>query len=285
MALEFPSAPVRGDTYDAYTFDGEKWICGPLPPPSWVPDGAQFYFDFKNDPPRGWDGSAEIDADGFAALLGNDPGNSYCAGSNYNKALIIPGVGYDYLSDIVLSGNMAFSVLGALKAMVEDGMTVVFTGQIDPAYLDPWITFANTFEDYAELWAYTQWNELEAYSTRDQLFLMEGVLDYVAGEFRPNRIAFTFTALRWEIAVNGSVAMGAVLNPTFDTPNGPLDMFYVDAAPIETLAFYAPLPDITGLSELSQLPAAARGAPSRPPSGIAPRRRDGKHPTKHRGEK
>lgn len=281
MALEFPAAPVRGDTYDAYTFDGEKWICGPLPA-SWVPEGALFYFDFKSDPPRGWDGTAEIDAAGFAALLGTDP-STYLTDTNYNTALIIPGVGYDYMSNIPLSKNMCFAVLGALKAMVTTGMTVVFTCQIDDLYLEPYIPFYNAGEDFVEFWCYSG-NEIEGWATMsDVIFLLTDALDQVDGEFRPNRFAFTSTPTRFEIAANGSEVTAVLIDPAVDTPNGPLTHFYMDAAPIETIAVYAPLPDITGLSEMSQLPASARGAPSRPPSGIASRRRDSKRPTK--GEK
>jgi hypothetical protein len=284
-ALDFPASPTTGDTYDVYTFDGEKWIIGDLPTvgaaaPDWVPPGAVFYFDFKTDPARGWDGatSTVLDAASMATLLGSDMMNTYYGEGFYVPEVIVPDFGYDYRSNTALSGNQGPAAIGAFKAMIPNGMTVVFTGAIKSLYTEPWIAFSNASGDYVEWWCYSSSHELEAWSTNDVIYLMSNVFDQLADTFMPNRVAFTHTATRLESAVNGSVAMGVVLDPAVDTPNGPLNMLVFDAAPIETIAVYSALPDMTGLSELSFLEGAVNPA-------TAAQKQDPQDRDKHRAER
>jgi hypothetical protein len=261
-ALDFPANPSVGDTYDVYTFDGEKWVIGgsdTAPPvvteaPDWVPEGAIACVDFMGGNPqgRGWDGTMEYDGAGMVVMLGNDPdSDQYYSGSNYDPAGI-QQTGYNYFAFGEMTGPAA---IGNLKTMMinPEGLTFVLGFNLCDGHNNIW-TFLNSSDGNA-FWIFLNNLDLVSIGNDVRNFFSLGYPDIWTTDYDGrgmNRIAITLTPTLCEASMNGSAVRTQVLDAT-DWPDGPPIGFLWDGGDLMCLEIY-PIQTPDRLPILSAVP-------------------------------
>jgi hypothetical protein len=219
--------------------------------PDWVPANAKIHIDFLGGTPQGraWSNGAEVVID---TLLGSDPNTLNAWGPTSYDSARLNAYGYDSSS-----GANDFAFIGAALSKILAGCTIRF-GYTIPVVNEGGLAFyivaANGNDAvYFEIRASPNSFVVGSYSGPASATLT-GAIN--SGGNGVNGIAITVTQTRGEFAANGSLATAAVFN-TVDWPtSNPLVAALVspggsDPAALQSITIYDPLPDTTGLSELS----------------------------------
>jgi hypothetical protein len=230
--------------------------------PSWLPPGALMHIDFLV--PRAWDGVVDVVLSASSIgyqCLGNDPNtNAYLAplttGYDYER---IEATGYYYHETWPLP-----AYISSMRQAVLADCTVVITLASQSDSAPPEIAFVSA-DGLTGIVAGTNGTaDMTVTSRRGPLALSVPGAWVVptSAEYVRNRYAFTSTAGRFEIAVNGSAAAAGVVDAT--DRDATVVAIANKGANIESITVYPPLADVTGLSELSSLTEAP------PPTGGKP---------------
>jgi IPT/TIG domain len=219
--------------------------------PAWVPEGAIVAVDFVI-PGRSWNGTTEGDGNtGIGGLIGSDPDATAYAGVTGYGASGLSLTGYDYAQ---VTGDPSPAYIGALKSAVLSEATVVATvigksgmGRHSPSFS---IMSADAVDGV----------EIMPNGADFTITSKGGPLSLnLLGVFVPpegslpvrNRFAFTITATRIEVAVNGRGEIAGTLVDTDRPAANPFACFVEWGQDIESIVVYPPLPTIDGLLELS----------------------------------
>jgi IPT/TIG domain len=222
--------------------------------PPWVPAGATHYVDFV-DPAqaKGWDGTVVCNNTTMSAMLGNDSNAAAYHTPNptgYNSNNVTAN-GYDWNK----GQNQVPAFEGTTKeALIYVGATVVLEYNSNATKND--IHFAMVASAASNHIAIKK-SGLDVIVTSKNgplnLVVPGALIEPTDANFVRNRIAFTKTiapSLRFEIAVNGSAVVSAILDPADLTG---LVAVCDQSKLIAGYEIYPALPDTAGLSELSAL--------------------------------
>lgn len=242
MGYNFPSAPVYGEVYEDYAWDGEKWLCGKLTSPDWVPEGALVHIEFYDGVARAWDGTGLLDGVGIGALLGNDPNmDMWSGGSEYSPDGVTAN-GYDYNN--FAGSYYAPAALGALKALLPSPLTYVVTSNFDEWYAEMYMALVPAGADTGnvEIWS-TVGGNIQAYTDSGVSLELPGAYNTEPGVFKQNRIAFTHRPPidgaegLLAISANGSDVVQSPLTGA-DFLGGLNQSWYIDNIPLQAITVY-----------------------------------------------
>jgi hypothetical protein len=230
----------------------------------WVPEGAVIHIDFLGGTPQGraWtaaDGEVSVDT-----LLGSDPNTSGgWTDSEYDPADLTPdGLVYDP------SGGNPPAYIGAARTLITstEGFTIriVTKNMVDVAMEVPPhplallaadgndAIFIDFLLDAPRLLGASQGGSLSVTSL--------DCFNAAIGDV--NVAAITIAGSRYEQAANGSAVATGVIDSADRPPENPLVAALTDADKnaLQSITIYDPLPDTTGLSELSELAEGGGGA-------------------------
>jgi len=225
--------------------------------PDWVPANAKIHIDFLGGTPQGraWSNGAEVAID---TLLGHDPNTENAYGpTGYNPAYL-NAYGYDN-SGTVAGGAPDIGFIGAARTTITAGCTIRFAFTIpvsEEGGLSYYIMSANGNDAvYFEGRAGAPNGIVFGSYNGDAEATVADCIN--SGGVGSNAIAITSTPSRAEFAANGGTVGSAVLT-TSDWPPGALvaALASINGSPpaaTQSITIYDPLPDTTGLSELSAL--------------------------------
>lgn len=218
--------------------------------PDWVPENAKIHIDFVGGTPQGraWvQGTGEVDVD---TLLGADPNTEGVWGASEYDADNLGPDGY------VGAASRYIAFIGAARTLILSGTTLRYSiyssGDTYPDSLASLVSapgahnldVAIASPCTAESWGGTINDE--------NMFANEGVSAY------SNALAWTITATRFEYAISGSEAVAHAITEA-DYPLSGANQIVAALIGIEnsleylqSITLYNPLPDTTGLSELSE---------------------------------
>lgn len=218
----------------------------------WVPEGAVIHIDFVGGDPQGraWvEGTGEVEID---TLVGSDLDASGGWGdTSYEpEDLTVDGLHYGTAG----TANPP-ALIGEAKSMILAAATTVIKIKAVPSFSAgtplALVSIDGSNGVFTEL--QTTPARVQVYSNGGPLSLL--VTDIVnTGVGNINKVAITLTSSRFELAVNGSAAAAAVLDSSDRPPGDPFVGVVIDAwdSTLQTITIYDPLPDTTGLSELSE---------------------------------
>jgi hypothetical protein len=215
--------------------------------PAWVPTDAKIHIDLVGGSPQGraWvEGTGEVAVE---TLLGADPNTDSAWGAtDYDPGNLIVD-GYAAATPIALIGV-------ALIKVLDNATLVIRTAVADDVSISlAWVS--EDGNDALEVDLGIGVPNVRAYSWNGTLdSIISDAVNGDVGEL--NGAAVTITATRLDIAVNGSAAIAGTVSSTDRPPGNPLVAMLVDAnasSPVQSITLYDPLPDTTGLSELSEV--------------------------------
>ena len=226
--------------------------------PDWVPANAKIHIDFLGGSPQGraWSNGAVVAID---TLLGSDPNTE----NAWRPTQYIPeNIGtYGYQTkDGDPSSAIAF--IGVARSMLMTGATIVikeklnaragtsypFTGGIN------FLVVSADGVSVIEVDAPYPAHSVSGYSWQGSLSVAISNIMNDAANGVMNGFAFTVVPTRLDIAVNGSPARTGVVDETDRPPDNPLVAALLNSnveQAIQSITIHDPLPDTTGLSELS----------------------------------
>jgi hypothetical protein len=224
-------------------------IVDPVPPdgggtPDWVPANAKIHIDLIGN--RAWSDGAAVAVD---TLLGSDPNTANAWGPSLYDPAKLMADGY------VTDGNDAPALIGNALIKVLDAATIVVRTKrvtTDAFGFSPVVSVSADGNDAVELDLQSN-GVAEASSYNGSLAItISDVVNVGLGSV--NCAAVTVTVDRFDLAVNGSSAVAGVLASDDRPVDNPLVAAIVDPNKnnaIQSITIYDPLPDTTGLSELS----------------------------------
>lgn len=219
----------------------------------WWDETALVDIDFVND--RAWtaaDGEVAI-----STLVGADPDSDNSYGPTEFLSENMEADGYHFILDSGLpQGTMSLAAIGVLETILLAGATFRVqwkwrdTGTADDTVL---ALAKSDGSNVNYLWvngvsgrvSFSDWN-----GSFEEV--LDGSIDLDAGDH--NCVAATVAGSRAEFSVNGSDAQA--VEDTFDAIPSGTTVALLSLAPtsvLQTLTVYTPLPDTTGLAELSAL--------------------------------
>lgn len=223
--------------------------------PDWVPTDAVIHIDLLGGTPQGraWSNGAEVAID---TLLGSDPNTDNAwASTEYNSANI-NAYGYQPLD----GQPKAVAFIGTARTMLLAGATVTVKEKLNAREGAPFTETINFLAvstdgvDVIEIDAGYPVHGASGYSWEGDLNLViPNILNDNANGVM-NGVAFTFVPTRLDLAVNQSVAQTGIVDETMRPPGNPLVAALLNCnheQAIQSITIYDPLPDTTGLSELS----------------------------------
>jgi hypothetical protein len=235
-----------------------KAIAKVTTPDDWVPADAKIHIDLLGGVPQGraWvDGVGEVAVD---TLLGSDPNTDAGWGASEYGQTNLTADGYVYPD---MAAGHAVGFIGQARSQLFAGATLRFVvKQVDELQANVVYLVLVSADG-------TQALELDAHLeelNRDiRAFSWGGTLDETIGSLTShgtgaiNVVAATLTPLRCEFACNGSSPFAAVINDSDYPISGGsalvaalLDLTTTTYA-LQSITLYEPLPDTSGLSELS----------------------------------
>jgi hypothetical protein len=223
--------------------------------PDWVPADAVIHVDLVNV--RAWteaDGEVEIDT-----LLGSDPNTENGWGtSGYDSGALVAEGYVEPLDPVVVP-----ALIGSARTMMLAGATirVKLRFQDETASALNNVALALLSADGADaieidLGAAQITRRLSAYSWGGSASQEQDDVANGPPASSLNCIAATITSTRLEVSANGSTsAFELTLGSTDRPPGNPLVAVVIESAlhALQTITLYDPLPDTTGLSELSEV--------------------------------
>ena len=231
------------------------------PAPDWVPANAKIHIDLVGV--RAW-----TEADGVVAidtLLGSDPNaeNGWGA-TGYDPA--------DLTTDGLVYSTVAPALIGLARNAIVNAATVrIQSKQLDGTSVNfSFAILSSDGSDALETDLTVANFNLKEYSWNGPL---TNDLDNVAnvGIGALNAVAITITDVRFEAAANGSSVLIGILVDADRPAANPLTAVVVDAgqspvngAAFQSITIYDPLPDTTGLSELSAVVDGVRRSGAKP---------------------
>jgi hypothetical protein len=220
--------------------------------PAWVREGALIAIDFRT-PGKSWDGTTEGDGTtGIAALIGNDPDATNYAGATGYNASGLNAAGYDYQ---IVPGNTP-AYIGALKTAVLGECSVVITiaGKTGAARHAPTVALKSA-DALAGIEVMTDGYDVTARSNTGSLNIrLVGCFIPPATEiYYRNRIGFTITATRFDIAANGFGSWAGVIDATDRPAENPFACVVEWGNDIEMIEVFPPCADVVALNTLTGL--------------------------------
>jgi hypothetical protein len=215
--------------------------------PEWVPADAVIHIDLVGGDPQG---RAWVEGTGVVAvdtLLGGDPNTEgWWAPTGYTSAdLTVRGLEWD-------AAPPAF--IGAARTLLIAGATITISlpknnsNSMDPLiYMSADGNYAVGANGNASL-------DMHFSTNMGEIELLD-VINVDVG-YAANTLAATVTPVRLEMAMNGSTAVSMVMNPDDHWPTSgasPIVAAMMQAAVIQSITLYDPLPSTAGLSELSEV--------------------------------
>lgn len=224
--------------------------------PDWVPANAKIHIDFLGGTPQGraWSNEAVVAVD---TLLGSDNVNGF----TYNAAKIIPGIGY---KDEDAAGYPAFT--GALFTTVIASSTLVLSAvlQDDEQYKLELGTsdFNHSIDLQASQTAGSSNVEIDTFANTDVTVSEIDQVSNVSGivKVAANLKAAADTA-DCAFSMNGRTAISHSQANAWGLPFDYVGFYVLGAPVLQAITIYDPLPDTTGLSELSGFSASPGPAP------------------------
>jgi hypothetical protein len=213
--------------------------------PDWVPANAVIHIDLVGGDPQG---RAWVEGTGVVAvdtLLGNDPNTT----ANYEETLYDPAalVASGYSKQDATDGHPP-AFIGLARTKFLEGTTIRVQFKEGDTQL-----VSRSTDDNAAIQMDIGVDGVQAYSNGP--FGTETYYEFynnVGDGSAVNAVAITFTATRFEFAVNGNDPVAGVLVEADLPVESPLSyvVFYTDM--LQSITLYDPLPSTAGLSELSE---------------------------------
>lgn len=230
----------------------------------WVPEGAVIHIDFLGGTPQGRAWTADDGEVGIETLLGSDPNTENGWDITAYDELRITADGYVQYDEEVGGSPLAF--IGAARTLLLGAATSSYS----TVNLDATLQVAIS----SLLFLSADGNDalqLDVSNPDTTVYAWQGAasatISGVTNDEAPgarNVLAATVTASRLEAALNGSNAVALTLTSAERPAGNSLVAVVLDlrssGKAIQSITIYDPLPDTTGLSELSEVDGGGAGA-------------------------
>lgn len=258
------AASGLGEPFDQYTPGGscgqiEQELEGGSGAPAWVPADAVIHIDFLGGTPQGRAWTATGGEVGIETLLGTDANtiaglspSLYSSANLTADGYLIPDSPNDDPPALIgaarnlVTGAGGFTIRVAFKQVLvgagggEDSSPLVLMSADGNDAIE-----VDFVKDASQSLRGSSWGGSLSVSSPDCMNIGVGA---------SNVAAFTLIGSRYEQAANGSVVATGTVDSTDRPPSNPLvaAVIYSIYAAIVSITIYDPLPDTTGLSELSE---------------------------------